>query len=586
MKSFNEIALDDVILKALDDLGFVEPTEIQAQAIPHLLASDQDLIASAQTGTGKTAAFGLPAIQRTNILEKSTQTLVLCPTRELCLQITKDLESYSKYIKGLGIVAVYGGASSDTQIRALNKAAQIVVATPGRAKDLMQRKRLKLDKVRRVVLDEADEMLTMGFKEDLNAILAETPEGKQTLLFSATISPEIVRITKTYMKDPLNISAARRDTRVKNIEHKYYMVHASDRYELLKRIADMNPNIYGIVFCRTRREAKEISHKLMQDNYNADALHGDLSQAQRDAVMERFRNHQLQILVATDVAARGLDVNDLTHVINVNLPDEAEVYVHRSGRTGRAGKSGIAIAIINTREMGKIKRIEQKFGISFQKEMAPTGRDICSKQLIALIDRIEKVQVDEQQIEPFLPAIYKKLDWLSREDLIKHFVSAEFNQFLEYYKGARDLNVAAKPGRKERAGERLRSEDGSIKATRQERRKIDYTRLFINVGAVNGLSPARLIGVVNDALGSRDAAVGNIEIMKKFAFFEIEASRTKELMIGLHDMVFEGVNISVEESQERPKKSDRAEKPFWDKKSKKRVGSEGRSGARRGRKRK
>jgi len=579
MKTFNELALDDLILKALDDLKFVEPTEIQAQVIPHLLDTDQDLIASAQTGTGKTAAFGLPAIQRTQILEKSTQTLILCPTRELCLQITKDLQSYSKYYKGLGIVAVYGGASSDTQIRALNKAAQIVVATPGRAKDLIQRGRLKLGKVKRVILDEADEMLTMGFKEDLNAILGETPEGKQTLLFSATISPEIVKITKTYMHDAFRISAARRDTSLKNIQHKYYMVHAHDRYELLKRIADMNPNIYGIVFCRTRREAKEISHKLMHDGYNADALHGDLSQAQRDAVMGRFREHQLQILVATDVAARGLDVNDLTHVINVNLPDEAEVYIHRSGRTGRAGKNGISIAILNTREVGKVKRIEQKFGLSFQKEQAPSGRDICSKQLIALIDKIEKVEVDEQQIEPFLPAIYKKLDWLSREELIKHFVSAEFNQFLEYYKSAKDLNVPDRGNKNKK----------NIKATRQERRQISYTRLFINVGAVNGLSPARLIGVVNDALGSKDAAVGNIEIMKKFAFFEIEETRFKELLVGLHDMTFEGVNISVEESQERPKKSDRDEKPYWDKKPKKRSGGAARTsahkGARRGRKR-
>jgi ATP-dependent RNA helicase DeaD len=407
MNSFTDIGLHDEILNAVRELGFEKPTPIQAKAIPQLLSTNQDLIAFAQTGTGKTAAFGLPAIHLTNVEDKRTQTLVLCPTRELCLQITKDLTNYSKYIKGLGIVAVYGGASIETQIKALKKGAQIVVGTPGRTRDLIKRKKLLIGNVERVVLDEADEMLTMGFKEELDSILAETPHEKQTLLFFATMSKEIMAITKKYMSDPVEISAARMNTVAENVKHFYYMVQAKDRYEVLKRIADINPNIYGIVFCRTRRETKETANKLMQDGYNADALHGDLSQAQRDEVMGRFRMRQLQLLVATDVAARGLDVNDLTHIINYNLPDDAEIYIHRSGRTGRAGKSGTSIAIVHTRETRRIQEIEKKFRIVFCKELVPSGRDICKKQLYSLIDKIEKVEVDDKQIEPFMPAIYK-----------------------------------------------------------------------------------------------------------------------------------------------------------------------------------
>jgi len=503
-----------------------------------LLESDRDIIASAQTGTGKTAAFGLPTIQLTKIEDKRTQTLILCPTRELCMQITKDLNNYSKYLQGIGVVPVYGGASVDTQLRALRKASQIVVATPGRAMDLIRRKKLILKSVVRVVLDEADEMLSMGFKEDLESILAETPAERQVLLFSATMPRAIHSMTKQYMNDPLNISVARVESVAQNIEHKFYMVHAHDRYELLKRIADLNPDIYGIVFCRTRKETKEIANKLMHDGYNADAIHGDLSQAQRDEVMGRFRKHHLQLLVATDVAARGLDVNDLSHIINMNLPDDTEIYIHRSGRTGRAGKSGISVAIINTREMRRIKAIESRYKIKFTKHMAPSGKEICTKQLYTLIDKIEKVNVDEAQISPFLPAILKKLEWLSREDLVKHFVSAEFNRFLDYYKNARDINVSDKPKRG--------------KQTRQERRQTSFSRLFINVGVSNNLNPARLIGLINEALDSSSATVGNIEIMKKFAFFEIESSVESKLIKALCKMSFEGVPLSVEPSQEKP----------------------------------
>ncbi len=537
MISFQETGLQTGILDAVQDLGFDEPTPIQAKTIPHLLTSGRDLIAFAQTGTGKTAAFGLPAIQLADVEDKNTQTLVLCPTRELCMQITRDLTSYSKNIKKLNIAAVYGGANIETQIKSLNKGAQIVVATPGRAKDLIKRRKLQLGNVERVVLDEADEMLTMGFKEDLNAILEQTPEEKQTLLFSATMSKEIVSITKKYMHDPVELSAARKNTGADHVTHQYYMVHARDRYEVLKRIADMNPDIYGIVFCRTRRETKEIANKLMQDGYNADALHGDLSQAQRDEVMGRFRKRHLQILVATDVAARGLDVSDLTHVINFDLPDDAEIYIHRSGRTGRAGKSGISIAIIHTREMRKVKEIEKKFSVSFTKALVPTGKEICSKQLFALIDKMEKVEVDENQIEPFLPDIYKKLEWLSREELIKHFVSLEFNRFLAYYKHARDINVAEGNGLRERGPERGKKRNKS---------NVSFSRLYINAGSKNGLTPARLIGLINETLDSGDAEIGEIEILRKFSFFEIDKKVASQLLNDLPGQKFEGVSLEAD----------------------------------------
>ena len=553
MNTFAETGLSDGLLKAVEELGFEKPTPIQSKTIPHLLTSNQDMMAFAQTGTGKTAAFGLPAIHLTDVEDRRTQTLILCPTRELCMQITKDIGNYSKYIKGLSVLAVYGGASMDTQIRALNKGAQIVVGTPGRTKDLMKRKKLILGAVERVVLDEADEMLSMGFKEDLDEILGKTSETKQTLLFSATMSKEVIAITKKYMNDPIELSSTEKNTVAENVKHEYFMVHARDRYEVLKRIADINPNVYGIVFCRTRRETKEIASKFMHDGYNADALHGDLSQAQRDEVMNRFRKRQLQLLVATDVAARGLDVTDLTHVINFNLPDDIEVYIHRSGRTGRAGKTGISIAIVHTREGRRIKEIEKKFKIKFSKELVPSGKDICTKQLYSLIDKIEKVQVDDKQIDDFMPAIYKKLEWLSREDLIKHFVSAEFNRFLDYYKNAKDINVSE--DQKGERGERGKREKRSREDRgRDGRRDASFTRLFINIGSKNNLTPARLIGLINETLHSDNAEIGKIEVLKKFSFFEIEKGIDKKLLKKLKGKDFEGITVAIEEaSQEKPK---------------------------------
>ena len=544
MENFVETGLSEEILAGIQELGFEKPTPIQAKTIPHILSSDQDVIALAQTGTGKTAAFGLPLIELVSVEEKHTQAIILCPTRELCLQIANDLSDYSKHVKGLKIQAVYGGSSIDKQISGLKRGAQIVVGTPGRTVDLIRRKVLKLAKVERVVLDEADEMLTMGFKDDLETILAETPVEKQTLLFSATMSREIIDVTRTYMNSPIQLSVAARNRGADSVEHVFYVVSARDKYEVLKRLADLNPDIYGIVFCRTRKETKDIALKLADDGYNADALHGDMSQAQRDEVMRRFRKRQLQILVATDVAARGLDVDDLTHVINFTLPDMAETYTHRSGRTGRAGKKGISVAITHTREKRKIRDIERASGVRFKQEMVPSGQEICSVQLLALIDRIEKVEVDKEQIEPFLPTIHEKLSALSKEDLIEHVVSAEFNRFLAYYKDSRDLNL---PDRRRR--DRDRDREFGDRDGYSRRRRTPFSRLFINVGSKNHLTPARLIGLVNEGLDSNKAEIGKIEIMRKFSFFEIEEGESSRLIDSLQGSHFEGVELSIERSK-------------------------------------
>jgi ATP-dependent RNA helicase DeaD len=545
MDNFKQTRLHPDILKAITEMGFETPTPIQAKTIPHLMASAHDLIATAQTGTGKTAAFGLPSIHLTDMEDRRTQTLVLCPTRELCVQITKDLGNFSKYINGMNILAVYGGASIQTQIKSLKKGAQIVIGTPGRTKDLIKRKRLDISHVARVILDEADEMLTMGFKEDLEMILAQTPQEKQTLLFSATMSKRVVGITKSYMNNPLEIATARMNIAAENVHHIYYMVNAKDRYEAIKRIIDINPGIYGIVFCRTRRETKEVANKLMHDGYNADTLHGDLSQVQRDEVMGRFRNRQLQILVATDVAARGLDVEDLSHVINFNLPDDDEMYVHRSGRTGRAGKKGISIIIIHTREMRKIREIEKKSSITFIRETVPSGLDICKKRLYTLIDKVENVEVDEQQIDQFMPDIYKKLEWLEREELIKHFVSTEFNRYLSYYKNARNINISGDSMGKKRSKREKRS--------REDRRNTSFAGFYVNVGFRHKLNPGRLIGLINECLRSSDAVIGKIEVMKTFSFFEIDKKWESKLFVGFKGKKFQGIPLLIEGDKGSPR---------------------------------
>lgn len=498
--------LNNSILKGVTDLGFLEPTPIQQQAIPQILSSDRDLIALAQTGTGKTAAFGLPILEKIENETRQVQAIILCPTRELCLQISKDMESYSKYLDGVRIQAVYGGADIKKQIDGLKRNPQIVVGTPGRTMDLIRRGLLKINHVNFVVLDEADEMLNMGFREDIDTILEETPTEKQTLLFSATMPPEIRRITNNYMRKPIEISIGKNNQASLDVEHQYYMVKASDRYAALKRIADFNPDIYAIVFCRTRRETKDIADSLIQDGYNADALHGDLSQAQRDTVMEKFRRKNLQLLVATDVAARGIDVNELTHVINYNLPDDPEAYVHRSGRTGRAGKKGISIIIAHSREGKRIKELEKLIHKKIEKKPVPTGSEIVERRLFASIDKIENIEVDDQQIEPYMATISKKLGKMDRDELLKRFVSMEFNSFLEYYKNARDLNSAETS---ERGDTRDRSRN--------------YTRFFISLGQKQKLKAPNLIGLINDVTNTTNIKIGEIEILRNFSFFEADS---------------------------------------------------------------
>ncbi|MCQ2119705.1 MAG: DEAD/DEAH box helicase, partial [Bacteroidales bacterium] len=441
MMKFEESGLSEALLQAIKELGYETPMPVQSEVIPFLLGGGGDLIALAQTGTGKTAAFGLPVLQKTDLNDKSTQTLILSPTRELCMQISADLKDYARYLKGLRIIPVYGGASIRNQIEDLNKGAQIIVATPGRLLDLTRREVVDLSKVSTVVMDEADEMLNMGFLEDIDTILAAVPENRTTLLFSATMPDEIERLSMKYMREPKEIVIGGRNEGTSSVRHIYYTVRASEKYRTLKRIVDFYPKIYGIIFCRTKLETQEVSDKLIKDGYNVDALHGDLSQAQRDNVMQRFRLHNIQLLVATDVAARGIDVDDLTHVINYTLPDENEIYTHRSGRTGRAGKTGISITIVNLREKKRILQIEKSIRQTFEAGHIPTGKDICSKQIFNLIDSLENVEVNDEELEGILPAVYGKLSWLDKEEVIKRLVSLEFHRFLAYYQDDEDFDT-------------------------------------------------------------------------------------------------------------------------------------------------
>ncbi|RQW06599.1 DEAD/DEAH box helicase, partial [candidate division KSB1 bacterium] len=537
--------------------GFDQPMPIQEQVIPVLLATDRDLIGLAQTGTGKTAAFGLPIIQRVESAQKTPQSLILAPTRELCLQIARDLKNFAKYLPDIHIVAVYGGADIDRQCRALRKGAQIIVATPGRMNDLLnKRKVVRLDDIHTVVLDEADEMLDMGFKEELDAILEQAPSSKKTLLFSATMPADVLAISKHYMRDPQEITVGPRNAGAENVEHFCYPVHSKDRYLALKRIVDVHPDIYGIIFCRTRQETKDIADKLMQDGYNADALHGDLSQAQRETVMHKFRIKHLQMLVATDVAARGLDVKDITHIINYNLPDENEAYIHRSGRTGRAGQEGTSIAIVNLKEKYKIKHIEAKLKKKFTTKTVPSGDEVCEKQLLYLVDKLEKIEVDHKAIDKFLPAVYEKLEWLSREELIKHFVSLEFNRFLDYYKDVKDLNPpqesedrgSRKKDKADRRGDR-RSDRGDKRIENRVAEK-GFTRFFINLGFKDSLTPRDLIGLINRCTRKRNIDIGRIDLMKSFSFFEVEERHTHTILAGFRGIEYNRREVVVEIAQE------------------------------------
>lgn len=578
--NFQEIGLKQPLIDAVTEMGFEQLTPIQEKTIPFITSSKSDLIALAQTGTGKTAAFGLPVLNQIDIDNTDTQVLVLCPTRELCLQITGDLTNFSKYLKGLSIVPVYGGASISAQIKQLKKSCQIVVATPGRAIDLMERKALKIDAIQWLVLDEADEMLSMGFKDDLDTLLADTPEDKTVLLFSATMPADIERMAQSYMKNPEEIAVAAKNIAAENVEHQYFMVRAKDRYEALKRVADVNPDIYAIVFCRTRMECKEVADKLMADGYNADALHGDLSQAQRDNVMQRFRSRHLQILVATDVAARGLDVNDLSHVINYNLPDDPEVYVHRSGRTGRAGKSGVSISLLHLKEKGKLRTIEKICKKKFERKPVPNGREICEIQLLNFIDKVKNVEIDEAQIEAFSAQIAEKFADMSRDQIIKKFVSMEFNRFLDYYRNAKDINVdfddkeSGKDRKKDRKRDRGdRFDDHDDRRDRSERRGgkhdrdrreygKDYSRLFISLGSKDHVSPGTMMGFVNRVVDNREVSIGKIDIQKNFSFFEVDTEHLQEVLDAMRDAQFDGQSVTVEQASSNGEhtRSDRSDR--------------------------
>ncbi|WP_423126729.1 DEAD/DEAH box helicase [Gaoshiqia sp. Z1-71] len=544
--TFEETGLKPELLSAISEMGFEQPTPIQEKTIPHLINNSNDLVALAQTGTGKTAAFGLPLLHNINVGTKAVQALVLCPTRELCLQITRDLEAFSKNIRGFKNIAVYGGADIGKQIRELRDGGQIVVGTPGRVHDLIRRKVLDVSQIRWLVLDEADEMLTMGFKEEMDAILAETPAIKQTLLFSATMPREIADMAAKYLHHPEEIAVGKRNSGAENVEHHYYVVQAKDKYATLKRVADNYPNCYAIVFCRTRMETREVAEKFMADGYNADALHGDLSQAQRDQVMSRFRSRNLQMLVATDVAARGLDVNDLSHVINYSLPDDPEVYIHRSGRTGRAGKSGISVSIVHMRETGKLRQIENVSHKRFERKMVPGGEEICEVQLMHLIDKVVQVEVNDSRIDPYLPAIKEKFAGLGSEEILKRFVSIEFNRFLSYYKNAPDLNIREK---EQRGVEKRGSERGFERGGR-----VTFSRLFINAGKKQNLNASRLLGLINEHLRKKNIEIGKIDIQRKFSFFEIDSRFESELVKSINGSVIDGHALKVDRvtGQDRP----------------------------------
>ena len=538
MNTFDELGLQENILKAVKELGFEAPMPVQEALIPRILQNDTDLVGLAQTGTGKTAAFGLPLIQMIDPGSKATQAIILSPTRELCVQIANDLRSFARYMPGIHVVPIYGGAGFEGQVKELKAGAQIIAATPGRMLDMIMRKKADLSQIKWLVLDEADEMLNMGFEEEVRGIIESASEQRHTYLFSATMPKEVEQIALQYMHKPETISVGQRNKGAVNVKHNYYVAHAKDRYNILKRIADYHPEMYAIVFCRTRQETQEISASLIRDGYNADALHGDLSQTQRDHVMNKFRQRHLSILVATDVAARGIDVDDLTHVINYNLPDEPDSYIHRSGRTGRAGKSGTCISIINLKEKSRIRQLEKQVGKEFNQAKVPSGTQVCEKQLYHLIDRMENVVVNDEDIDAFLPVIYRKLKWMSNEDLIKRFVSVEFNRFLEYYRDAEDLNV-------DESRERERQSFSS---------RENFTWLFMSIGRKDGILPPKLLGLINDYTRKRDLRIGKIDIGDTFTFIEVDSGFVKQFIASFEGKFINERPIKVDISEEQNRK--------------------------------
>jgi ATP-dependent RNA helicase DeaD len=537
---FTEMGLSSEILKGINALGFETATPIQEKVIPVLLKEKRDIIGLAQTGTGKTAAFGLPALEQINTSADYPQLLILSPTRELCMQISRDLETYSKFIPGIKIVSVYGGASMESQIKQIKQGAQIVVATPGRIYDLLRRKRINLSKISTLVLDEADEMLKMGFREDVDAILATTPSNKNTLLFSATMAPDILAITKNYMSNPIEITIGKKNAVADNLSHIYHVVQAKDRYNTLKRVVDNAPDIYGIVFCRTRIETKEVAASLMTDGYNAEALHGDLSQAQRDYVMQKFREKNLRVLVATDVAARGLDVNSLTHVINYNLPDDVEIYTHRTGRTGRAGKEGTAVSIITSKERGRIGQIEKVIRKEFDLQPIPGGKEICERQMINMVERLKNTPVATTQIESYMDSVNELFSDLTKEDIIKRFVSQELNRFLDYYKNAPDLN----------ANVSLSRDGEKSSARRRDRKGSSMSRVLFNVGKGKNITRREIIDLLINIPGARNVDIGLIEIYKRASSVEVDSKMAKQIIQELNRTKYKGVSIEAEENTE------------------------------------
>ncbi len=550
MSTFLELGLKEPIIKALTDLGYEKPTVIQEKAIPQIISSTDDLKAFAQTGTGKTAAFSLPIIELLEASNNNVQAIILSPTRELAVQIGNNIKDFCKYIKDIRVTTVYGGSSIEDQIRSLKKGSQIVVGTPGRTVDLINRRALKLGNVQWLVLDEADEMLNMGFKDELDKVLEATPETKQTLLFSATFPREVESIARNYMTKPVEITSGQKNQGSDNVSHEYYSVTERTRYPALKRIADLNPNIYAIIFCRTRRETQEVADNLIKDGYSADSLHGDLSQAQRDSVMGKFRKKTIQILVATDVAARGLDVSELTHVINHKLPDQIENYTHRSGRTGRAGNKGISIVLVNGKEKGKLRPIEKIIKKKFIQAKVPSGKEICQNQLMNLIDKVQAIEVNETQINEFLPSIYEKLKDLEREELIQKFVSLEFNTMLAYYENAKDLND-------------LSSRDNSRARSTNE----NMTRFFINIGRKDSLNPAKLIGLINDQNIGDKIEIGAIDILDTFSFFELDKNFEDKALdaFSRNQPDFDGRSVNIEVTKKERsggKRRGGSKKPF------------------------
>ena len=548
MATFKDLGVRDDLLRAIELMGYEKPMPIQEMVIPHLLNEESDVVGLAQTGTGKTAAFGLPMLQRIDTSSRATQALILDPTRELCLQTKTDLEDYSRFIDGLEVLAVYGGASIEPQIKAVKRGVQVIVATPGRLQDLIRRGVVKLDDVRTVILDEADEMLNMGFVDDINEILSHVPDERKMLLFSATMPREIADIAKNYMHEPVEFVAGTRNEGSANVRHLYYMVNARDKYLALKRIVDYLPRIYGIVFCRTRASAQEVASQLIQDGYDADALHGDLSQAQRDAVMKKFRERNLQLLVATDVAARGLDVNDLTHIISYSLPDDNDIYNHRSGRTGRAGKTGISIAIIHSRERSKLRQIEKHIGKEFERREVPKAEEIIEKQLFNLADRLENVEVREDEIAPYLPNVLKKLSWLSGEDVIKRLLSLEFNRMLDYYKKAPVIDFVPEKKERKRGEKQPRNERNRKPNGEKDRRTGEegYDRVFINVGKAHGFYAPDLIRLINTNASGQHIGIGRIDLLTNYSLFDVQQGEAHKVINALRNSDFYGKRLYLE----------------------------------------